>query len=435
MTTPTISLTPPKGCRLNINSATPIAEINDENIPDWAMDAMTQGKQVVRRNGEWFLATYETEEEKKEFATNIQIVIKGHDDHRDLDTYATYSTHAGGATEFHFHLADGTTINNEADLPRFSARMRANLREATQEALVGRNGWNLNWDNMEIAAGGEADLADGRQMNKYAEDAIDFDFYKNGEWDDDAKPLRPKGVIYILIWEWLKEQGQKKTIDFGKYGGDWNCGENSGVWADFLLTVKSKPSFKGHQPIKGEFYIGVRLHATSVLKPTLQLPFTERWRPTFTIVATTIRYEPQEFGLTTVMMPNFGKPFTPTKVKQREREMKAEVRERREREKAIAHQEFLDEQRRLQAELKAKREADEMETTLAETIKAYNERATKDLITFNRTHIAEPLRKRVEAKEAEIARLDAERRHAEKLKQKELERLAKHAPSFKTKSK
>jgi len=429
-------MTPPKGCRININSATPIAEINDENIPDWAMEAMTQGKQVVRRNGEWFLATYETEEEKKEFATNIAIVIKGHADNKDLDTYATYSTNAGGATEFHFHLADGRTINNEADLPRFSARMRANLREATQEAVSHRRGWNLKWDTMEIAAGGEADLADGRQMNNYAEDAIDFDFYKRGEgWDDaDTKPLTPKGVIYFLIWEWLKEQGQKKTIDFGKYGGDWNCGEHSGVWADFLLTVKSKPSFKGHQPIKGEFYIGVRLHATSVIPPVWEQLIGD-WRPTFTIVATTIRYEPQAFGLTTVMMPNFGKPFTPTVIKQREREMKAEARERREREKAIARQVFVEEQRRLQAELKARREADEMERVLAETIKAYNEKATKDLITFNRTHIAEPLRKRIEAKEAEREREEAERRHAEKLKQKELERLAKHAPSFKTKSK
>lgn len=438
-----IKMTQPKGTTLKMRGATSFTDedaIKCENIPEWAMKAMKEGKQVVQRNGEWFIAKYETEEEEKRFGIRLQELIKG-DHHDESDIGSIHHEHKGGATEFFYHLANGKTITNLAELPQYSARMRHNLREATQEALNQRN-WNLSWRS-EDQSGEEQGLT--QQMRNYIDDAFDYDFYeamsatlKKGWRDECEGVVNQKEVIFFLVGEWLKEQSQRKHIDFGKYGGDWNCGEHSGVWADFLLTVKSNPAFKGHQPIKGEFYIGVRLHATTVIKTAIdQLlnPFGEAWRPTFTIVSTTLLYEPQDFGLTTVMMPNFGKPFRPTAVKTMEKEMEREAKEEKARQKAIAHQAFCEEQRRLQAELKKKREEDEMERVLAETIKAYNEKATKDLIAFNRTHIAEPLRKRIEAKEAEREREEAERRHAEKMKQKEMERLAKHAPSFKTKSK
>lgn len=434
-----IKMTAPKGTKIRFTSATKIGEegIATEGIPEWAKTAMKEGKQVIQRDGEWYMAEYENEEEEKRFGISIQELIKG-DHHDESDVGSIHHEHKGGATEFFYHLANGKTITNLAELPQFSARMRANLREATQVAISNRN-WNLSWRS-EDQSGEEAGLT--KQMRNYIDDAFDYDFYeamsatlKKG-WRDEDGVVNQKEVIFFLVGEWLKEQSQKKHIDFGKYGGDWNCGEHSGVWADFLLTVKSNPDFKGHQPHKGEFYIGVRLHATSVIKTaigTLLNPFrTEGWRPTFTIVSTTLLYEPQDFGLTTVMMPNYGKPFRPTAVKTREMEMKEEARAEKAREKALAHQAFCEEQRRIQAELKKKREEDEMERVLAETIKAYNEKATKDIIAFNRTHIAEPLRKRIEAKEREREAEEAERRHAEKMKQKEMERLAKHAPSFKT---
>jgi len=429
----------PKGLGIKASTARATQVKEDEMnaaLPDWAVEAMKQGKQVISRDGEFYLAEHETEEGEIKFRKTIQEIIKG-DHHDECDGGAAHISIGGGKTEYYFHLADGRTIHNHADLPYYSERQRHNLREATQEA-ISRKSWSLSW-RTEDQTPETAGLT--QQMRNYIDDAFDYDFYEEMSatlkmgWEKEGEDsVNQKEIIFFLVGEWLKEQAQKKHIDFGKYGGDWNCGEHSGVWADFLLTVKSNPAFKGHQPIKGEFYIGVRLHATSVVRP-FSSHIIGKWRPTFTIVSTELLYEPQDFGLTTVMMANYGKPFRPTVISHREKQLKAEARERREREKAIAHQAFVEEQRRLQAELKAKREADEMERVLAETIKAYNEKATKDLIAFNRTHIAEPLRKRIEAKEAEREREEAERRHAEKLKQKEMERLAKHAPSFKTKSK
>jgi hypothetical protein len=437
MTTPTINI--PKG--LTAKNAHKVSDEEMEmTLPDWAVEAMKQGKQVVQRGGEFFLATHQNSEDEKRFGEKLNEaidsqIIKG-DHHDECDQGAIHHKISGGTTEYYYHLADGRTIHNTADLPNYTERQRHNLREATQEA-ISRKSWSLSW-RTEDQTPETAGLTP--QMRNYIDDAFDYDFYEDMSatlkmgWANEVEDcVNQKEIIFFLVGEWLKEQAQKKHIDFGKYGGDWNCGEHSGVWADFLLTVKSNPDFKGHQPIKGEFYIGVRLHATSVVRP-FSSHIIGKWRPTFTIVSTELLYEPQDFGLTTVMMANYGKPFRPTVISNREKQLKAWVREKKEIEKAIARQALAEEQRRLQAEIKARREADEMERVLAETIKAYNEKATKDLIAFNRTHIAEPLRKRIEAKEAEREREEAERRHAEKMKQKELERLAKHAPTFKTKS-
>jgi len=430
----------PKG--LTAKTAHKVSEEEMEmTLPDWAKEAMKQGKQVVQRGGEFFLATHQNSEDEKRFGEKLNEAIDSQilqgDHHDECDQGAIHHKISGATTEYYYHLADGRTIHNTTDLPNYSARQRQNLREATQEA-ISRKSWSLSW-RTEDQTPETAGLT--QQMRNYIDDAFDYDFYEDMSatlkmgWANEVEDcVNQKEIIFFLVGEWLKEQAQKKHIDFGKYGGDWNCGEHSGVWADFLLTVKSNPDFKGHQPFKGEFYIGVRLHATSVVRP-FSSHIIGKWRPTFTIVSTELLYEPQDFGLTTVMMANYGKPFRPTVISNREKQLKAWVREKKAMEKAIAQQAFVEEQRRLQAELKAKREADEMERVLAETIKAYNEKATKDLIAFNRTHIAEPLRKRIEAKEAEREREEAERRHAEKLKQKEMERLAKHAPSFKTKSK
>ncbi len=412
------------GTRLNISSVQRPAPQEIPNFPDWAEEAMRQGKQIVQRDGQFYIAQHDNDHDEKDFHTALATAIEEYQEDNQLSTTQIW------------HLADGTTFTDPSKLKKYTTAERKALREATQEA-VSMKKMRLAWREEDQMPNEKSGLTE--QMRNYIDDAYDYDFYARltkelrSGWADEGRLTEDEGVnqkdaIFLLVGEWIKEQGHKSSINWGKYGGDWNCGENSGVWADFLIAIKSNPDFKGHQPKKGEYYIGVRLHATEVVKPlTAHIPLTEPWRPIFTIISTTLLYEPQSFGLTTVCMPNYGKPYYPRIVSHFAKKWKEEAKAEREAEKLLAHKAFIAEQRQKEAEMKAKREADEMERVLAETIKAYNEKATKDLIAFNRTHIAEPLRKRIEAKEREREAEEAERRHAEKLKQKEIERQMKYA--------
>ena len=154
----------------------------------------------------------------------------------------------------------------------------------------------------------------------------------------------------------------------------------------------------------------------------------------FKITQMTQFYEPKPRGKTTKMFPNFGTPHRWTvEVAYEKKELKIAkkivetAKEREREEKRLAHEAFLAEQRQREREWRARLEAD-----LTATIVAYNaeEDNLKKVIRFNREKVAEPLAKRIEAKEKEREREEAERRHAEKMKQKEAERLAKFAPKM-----
>lgn len=418
MATPYYSIKCPKG--LKAGNAT---KVSDEDIastlPDWAIEAMKEGKQITRRDGEFYVVEHETEEDKERFSKSLNDAI---DKAPEIKKGPSITV----------HLPDGSTHHEIGDFlkPIYDAKARHELMERTKDAIQ-RHRLTLKWTDTP-----ECDTETfGNQERKYMMEAIDAELYGALPIYKRRKDLSgdclARKTIWNLTMEWLEEQAISGFKGFGKYGGDWNCGDQSGVWADFLLKIKARDDFKGYCPHKA-YFVGVRL-AVNANKSLLDKA-NPNWKPTMTITQTNFFYEPEEFGLTTQMFPNFGKPFTSKIEKQLLAEWREADAKAKKEAKRVEHEEWLQKQRE---EAEERRKAREMEETIDETILAYNAQVkrTKDLITFNRTHIAEPLRKRIEAREEEIARLDAERRHAEKLKQKEMERLAKHAPSFKTKSK
>ena len=405
MATPIQSINIPKGIK-----ATKATKVSDEameaSLPDWAMKAMKEGKQVVQRGGQFYLAEHET----KEDADRLQ---------KQMEDAIDKASEIKKGPSITVHLPDGSTHHEIGDLfkPIYDAKARHDLMERTKEAIQ-RHRLTLKWTDTP-----ECDTETfGNQERKYMMEAIDEELYRalpiyKRRADKSGDSLARK-TIWNLTMEWLEEQAISGFKGFGKYGGDWNCGDQSGVWADFLLRIKARDDFKGYCPHKA-YFVGVRL-AVNANKSLLDKA-NPNWKPTMTITQTHFFYEPEEFGLTTQMFPNFGKPFTSKIEKHLLATWKEADAEAKKEAKRLEHLDWLQKQRE---EAEERRKAREMEATIDETILAYNAQVkrTKDLITFNRIHIAEPLRKRIEAKEAEIARLDAERRHAEKLKQKEIER-------------
>ena len=334
--------------------------------------------------------------------------------------------------------ADGTAIEmDEEPTGGHDANDRLRLMKTTQDA-VHSGKMKLVWQDENCETENFDDDA-----RAYMMDGFDTDFYtalftsskifKLPMVNGDISGAR--GIIYQLAVLWITEQ-RKKRLQFGKYGGMWSCGQFSGVWTDFLLQIKCREGF-----IAPHYYIGVRI-TTELDGGTVDRMFG--WKPTFKISRLDFFPTAPEHGLTTVIFPNYGRPFCSEIEKkiiadEREAEMARKKEAKRIREEAVRHAERLKammmiaeaEERRQQREMEA------MEASLDETIIAYNAQVkrVKDLITFNRENVAVPLTKRIEAKEAERQREEAERRHTEKIKQKEMERLAKHAPAFKTKSK
>lgn len=334
--------------------------------------------------------------------------------------------------------ADGTAIEmDEEPTGGYNANDRLRLMKTTQDA-VHTGKMKLVWQDENCETENFDDDA-----RAYMMDGFDTDFYtalftsskifKLPMVNGDISGAR--GIIYQLAVLWITEQ-RKKRLQFGKYGGMWSCGQFSGVWTDFLLQIKCREGF-----VAPHYYIGVRI-TTELEGGTVDRMFG--WKPTFKISRLDFFPTAPEHGLTTVIFPNYGKPFCSEIEKkiiadEREAEMARKKEAKRIREEAVRHAERL-KAMVMMAEAEERRQklaTEAMEASLDETIIAYNAQVkrVKDLITFNREMVAVPLSKRIEAKEAERQREEAERRHAEKLKQKEMERLAKHAPAFKTKSK
>lgn len=331
--------------------------------------------------------------------------------------------------------ADGTAIEmDEEPTGGYNANDRLRLMKTTQDAIHS-GGMKLKWGDENCETENFDDDA-----RAYMMDGWDMDFYtdlfknEKGARMINGDVSGARGIIYQLAVCWFVEQRGLKRIRFGKYGGMWSCGQFSGVWTDFLLQIKCREGF-----VAPYYYIGVRI--TTELEPSILDRLTLGWKPTFNISRLDFFPTAPAHGLTTVLFPNYGRPFCSeieriVLTKKKEEELARKKEQKRIREEAVRHAERL-KAMVMMAEAEERRQQREMEASLDETIIAYNAQVkrVKDLITFNREKVAVPLSKRIEAKEAERQREEAERRHAEKLKQKEMERLAKHAPAFKTKSK
>jgi hypothetical protein len=340
-----------------------------------------------------------------------------------------------GKVKYILRKADGTTMeSDEEPTGGYHAEDRLRLMKTTQDAIHS-GGMKLKWGD----EGGETENFDD-DARAYMMDGFDMDFYTDLFSQPEQQRMikgdvrGARGIIYQLAVCWFVEQRRQKRIRFGKYGGMWSCGQFSGVWTDFLLQIKCREGF-----VAPHYYIGVRI--TSELEPSILDRLTLKWKPTFNISRLDFFKTAPEHGITTVLFPNYGRPFCSDierilLTKKKEEDIALKKEQKRIREEAVRHAERL-KAMMMMAEAEERRQQREMEASLDETIIAYNAQVkrVKDLITFNREKVAVPLSKRIEAKEAERQREEAERRHAEKLKQKEMERLAKHAPAFKSKSK
>lgn len=333
----------------------------------------------------------------------------------------------GNQIVFSQHLADGRTIEKdtpftEADF-KYDDRKRQRLYERGN-AAIRSDRWTLHIESDTYGL--------RQQVINYINDATDFKFYEdalaytpNYSLKASAKPDTTAKLIYFLAAAWLRENPPDIRIQNGQ-GGGWSCGAFSGLWADFSIQVKADDDFakKHYCPFKS-YFMGVRI----VMDDEAHVLFSRT--EAFKIVRVEFSYEPFKNGKTTVLMPTFGEaedPFFVRHYKFHLAKLEEEAKERRREEKRLAHEAFLAEQRERERAWRARLEAD-----LAATIVAYNaeEENLKKVIRFNREKVAEPLAKRIEAKEAERHREEAERRHAEKMKQKEAERLAKFAPKRK----
>lgn len=274
----------------------------------------------------------------------------------------------------------------------------------------------------------------------------------NDDVTTDAEKARL--IVYTLIKTWFFEN--KHT--FGSKGGDWGCGVHSGVWADLCLKIKMKdknvanscsPNSRKHlqsYPLT-HFYLGVRL-THKVHSPAFKVGGVPSYKMElhdceitqeehFQVSNMKVFLKPTTVGETSILVANYGNPFVSFIESKYERKIESNYERKLAADRNIAKQVAKEQKRHevhienlaRQSEEKERKLKARMEAELDETIIAYNAQVqrTKDIIAFNRKHIADPLLKRIEAKEAEQHRIEAERRHDVKMKQKEAERLAKHA--------
>ena len=321
---------------------------------------------------------------------------------------------------------------------QFPKKMDAEERDRNAQALYKTLDWESG-DTLSVCFNDTDDMPChlNQQERNYIDAALAFDLYEHENLHQHFTVKMGAtftDLIKTLVFDWLKHKGRKAFRHMGQ-GGNWSNGEYSGLWADICFELAASADFKGYCP-RDRVFVGVRLEYEGTKRHANPLLFLANKKiSSFVITGMKQMYEPQPRGQTTRLMPNYGEPHRwTTEVKFdkfRESELARLIEEEKQKkaeEKRIAHEAFLAEQRQREREWRARLEAD-----LASTIVAYNaeEENLKKVIRFNRENVAEPRAKRIEAKEAERQREEAERRHAEKLAQKEKERLAKFAPKRK----
>lgn len=340
---------------------------------------------------------------------------------------------------FHTHRADGTT-EESGDAPeeltheemkklkhRVVNTLFTNSKDTTTPAF------KVCWDAMPLEKGETAESRDGdgyftKMEQSILSEFIDGEYYAQVLKDTVfTERLTCSGIfsakllLQFLVGRWLVEEQEKRSVN--GMGGNWSCGCYSGMWADICLRIKS-------QDPKRPLFVGVRILFEKEPLSMLCCLLGGKTEETFRIVQTELMAEPMEVGRTTTMCPNWGLPwecrwarwFNKFCVEQAEEAKQQRKIAKREAERAENWQRQQDEKER-------KALYANVEVALDEATIAYNKavQSVKETIQFNREHVAKPLAKRLEAKEAERLAKEAEERRQQKLAEKEAERLAKFA--------
>lgn len=337
---------------------------------------------------------------------------------------------------FHTHRIDGKDEESE-DVPEtLTHEEMEELKHRVVKALFGKRGekFTLEWHEMELEEGETEESRDGdgyftKEQQEMLIAGVDASYYGQVLKGDERMEqicvegkLSAKLLIQFLASRWLLEEQEKRSVN--GMGGNWSCGCYSGMWADICLHIKSVDA---RQPI----LVGVRIlfdkEPLAMLGGLLGGKTTESFR----IVQTEFLTKPMTVGRTTTMCPNWGQPwecrwarwFNDFQEKQAEEAKKQRKIAKREAERAEYH-------RHLEEEKARKALYANVEVALDEATIAYNKavQSLKETIQFNKEHVAKPLAKRLEAKEAERLAKEAEERRQQKLAEKEAERLAKFAP-------
>ena len=336
---------------------------------------------------------------------------------------------------FHTHRIDGKDEESE-DVPEtLTHEEMEELKHRVVKALFGRKGekFTLEWNEMELEEGETKESRDGdgyftKEQQEMLIAGVDASYYGQVLKGDERMEqicvdgkLSTKLLIQFLASRWLLEEQEKRSVN--GMGGNWSCGCYSGMWADICLRIKS-------QDPKRPLFVGVRILFEKEPLSMLGCLLGGKTEETFRIVQTELMAEPMEVGRTTTMCPNWGLPwecrwarwFNQFCVEQAEEAKKQRKIAKREAERAENWQRQQDEKER-------KALYANVEVALDEATIAYNKavQSVKETIQFNKEHVAKPLAKRLEAKEAERLAKEAEERRQQKLAEKEAERLAKFA--------
>ena len=345
---------------------------------------------------------------------------------------------------FHTHRIDGKDEESE-DVPEtLTHEEMEELKHRVVKALFGRKGekFTLEWHPMELEEGETEESRDGdgyftKEQQEMLIAGVDASYYGQVLKGDERMEqicvegkLSAKLLIQFLASRWLLEEQDRRSVN--GMGGNWSCGCYSGMWADICLHIKSVDA---RQPI----LVGVRI----LFDKEPLAGIIEKWvggkaTESFRIVQTEFLMKPMTVGRTTTMCPNWGQPWE-CRWARWFNKFQEEQAEEAKKQRKIAKKEAQREadHKRLEEEKARKALYANVEIALDEATIAYNKavQSVKDTIQFNKEHVAKPLSKRLEAKEAERLAKEAEERRQQKLAEKEAERLAKFAPKSQKSSK
>jgi len=344
---------------------------------------------------------------------------------------------------FYTHRADGTTGESGVAPEQLSHEQMEALKYRVVKTLFDKEGnkFAVCWDAMPLEEGETEESRDGDGYFTKLEQSIlssfiDGDYYEQVLKDTiftqqltcDGK-LSAKLLIQFLVGRWLVEEQEKRAIN--GMGGNWSCGCYSGMWADICLRIKSVDA---RRPI----FIGVRILFEREPLAMLCGLLGGKKQEVFRIVQTELLTKEMAVERTTTMCPNWGLPWECRWARWFNKFCEEQAEEAKQQRKLAKKEAERAEYHRRQEEEKARKALyAQVEVALDEATIAYNKavQKVKDTIQFNKEHVAKPLAKRLEAKEAERLAKEAEERRQQKLAEKEAERLAKFAPKSQKSSK
>jgi hypothetical protein len=311
------------------------------------------------------------------------------------------------AAQYIHYLANGKTITSTTPVEDIY-----NTMEKRGELFIRANK-SLTTGNFQLFLAEEHEELSAQEIN-YIDDATDMDYYNDFFG---GKKMNTKQLLMMLTISWLRSNYPRNFE--GGMGGGWNCGGVSGLWADFSVKVKAKDGFsKKHYCPFNAYFIGIRVCLDAEHRGANGI---ER----FEISKFNFSYEPYRTAKTTILCPSFGGNWQPKNLEDKAKQeqeltefMIQLAKHEEQKQKKLAEQKRLEEAKERQREWRAKLDAECAEAIAKTRIELENIRKLREL---NR-EVALTNKKIFERKEAEKLAKDAEKRHAEKLKQKELER-------------